>query len=269
MISREQQLRWLQEGRGQGQLDSYKPFLNVRDNKSLTERSSRVFSYKTQRTHHLFSDLELALFLALDRIEDIQDIREQMPLDLTTTLQLSKDLKIKHPIKKDVPQIITSTFFIVNTSSSKPPCFVIKVIKSAYLDQKMTVAQLELERHYWEKKQVPWFIVTEKEISSVAIENIKWLYPLHQITGDTDVVSKIDFYQWSFHNNPELTLIELSKQLDTRYSLEAGTSLLEIRGLLAQRYFLFDITISYRKIRGSDIQIGNIQYFERLKNVSG
>lgn len=43
MVSRQQQLRWLQEGRGQGQLDTYKPFLNVRDNKSLTERSSRVY----------------------------------------------------------------------------------------------------------------------------------------------------------------------------------------------------------------------------------
>jgi len=35
MVSKQQQLRWLQEGRGQGQLDTYKPFLNVRDNKSL------------------------------------------------------------------------------------------------------------------------------------------------------------------------------------------------------------------------------------------
>lgn len=89
MTSKEQQLRWLQEGRGQGRLNSYKPFLNVRDNKSLTERSSRVYGYKTQRTHHLFSDLELALFLALDRIQEVEDIREQIPLDLTTTLQIA------------------------------------------------------------------------------------------------------------------------------------------------------------------------------------
>lgn len=127
MASKEQQLRWLQEGRGQGRLHSYKPFLNVRDNKSLTERSSRVYGYKTQRTHHLFSDLELALFLALDRIQEVEDIREQIPLDLTTTLQIAEDLKIQHPIEKNVHQILTSTFFVVNNSPLKPPCLVIKL----------------------------------------------------------------------------------------------------------------------------------------------
>ncbi len=269
MASKEQQLRWLQEGRGQGRLHSYKPFLNVRDNKSLTERSSRVYGYKTQRTHHLFSDLELALFLALDRIQEVEDIREQIPLDLTTTLQIAEDLKIQHPIEKNVHQILTSTFFVVNNSPLKPPCCVIKAIKSAHLDQKKTIAQLELERRYWDEQQVPWFVVTEKEISPTAIENIKWLYPLNRATDDIHIFSKIDFYQSHFLQKPELTLIELSKYLDTQYSMETGASLLEIRELLAQRYFLFDISKSYRKIRGRDIEIGNIQHLEKLKNVSG
>ena len=269
MVSKQQQLRWLQEGRGQGQLDTYKPFLNVRDNKSLTERSSRVYGYKTQRTHHLFSDLELALFLALDRIQDIEDIREQIPLDLETTVQIAEDLKIPHPIEQNVHQIITSTFFIVNHSPLKPPCFVVKALKSTHLELKRTIAQLELERRYWEQKNIPWFLFTEKDISSTAIDNIKWLYPLNKVNNDIYTFSKMDFYQNYFLQKPELTLIELSKYLDTHYSMEAGASLLEIRELLAQRYFLFDITKGYRKIRCRDIEIGNIQYLEKLHNVSG
>lgn len=134
---------------------------------------------------------------------------------------------------------------------------------------KKTIAQLELERRYWDEQQVPWFVVTEKEISPTAIENIKWLYPLNRATDDIHIFSKIDFYQSHFLQKPELTLIELSKYLDTQYSMETGASLLEIRELLAQRYFLFDISKSYRKIRGRDIEIGNIQHLEKLKNVSG
>ena len=73
MLTKEQQLKWIKEGRGQGFLSKYKPFLTVKDNKSLNNRSSRVYGYKTGRTHHLFSDLELAVFLILDRNIFIKD----------------------------------------------------------------------------------------------------------------------------------------------------------------------------------------------------
>ena len=92
---------------------------------------------------------------------------------------------------------------------------------------------------------------------------------MNKVNTDIYTFSKIDFYQTYFIQKPELTLIELSKYLDTHYSMEAGASLLEIRELLAQRYFLFDITKGYRKICGRDIEIGNIQHLEKLRNVSG
>lgn len=109
------------------------------------------------------------------------------------------------------------------------------------------------------KKTYLGFSLQKKDISPTAIDNIKWLYPLNKVNTDIYTFSKIDFYQTYFIQKPELTLIELSKYLDTHYSMEAGGSLLEIRELLAQRYFLFDITKGYRKIRCRDIEIGNIQ----------
>ena len=57
--------RWIKEGRGSGRNQEYKPWLTVRDLPS-DGRSHRVFGHKSQRTHHLFSDLELAVFLLLE-----------------------------------------------------------------------------------------------------------------------------------------------------------------------------------------------------------
>ncbi|MFH1882322.1 MAG: heteromeric transposase endonuclease subunit TnsA, partial [Planctomycetota bacterium] len=57
--------RWLKEGRGEGRRNEYKPWLTVRDLPSQG-RSHRVFGHKSLRTHHLFSDLELAVFLLLE-----------------------------------------------------------------------------------------------------------------------------------------------------------------------------------------------------------
>ena len=53
--------KWIKEGRGSGQNSEYKPWITVRDLPS-DGRVHRVFGHKSQRTHHLLSDLELAVF---------------------------------------------------------------------------------------------------------------------------------------------------------------------------------------------------------------
>ena len=45
--------------------EDYQPFVKVADISSLG-RSHRVFGHKTKRTHHLISDLELAVFLLFE-----------------------------------------------------------------------------------------------------------------------------------------------------------------------------------------------------------
>ena len=65
MVTEKKQDSWINEGRGQGYLNSYKPWITVRDSNSQG-RSHRVYGHTTKRTHHLLSDLELATFLLLD-----------------------------------------------------------------------------------------------------------------------------------------------------------------------------------------------------------
>lgn len=82
--------RWIKEGRGQGVGKDYKPWLTIRDVPS-DGRSHRVFGHLTQRTHHLFSDIELATFLLLQWHQSTKDIREQFPLDLNVTKTIAID----------------------------------------------------------------------------------------------------------------------------------------------------------------------------------
>ena len=62
----------------------YQPFVKVADISSLG-RSHRVFGHKTKRTHHLLSDLELAVFLLFEWHNNTEDIQEQFPPDLNVT----------------------------------------------------------------------------------------------------------------------------------------------------------------------------------------
>lgn len=96
MATEKQQDNWIKEDRGQGHLRSYKPWVTVRDFGSKG-RSHRIFGHKSQRTHHLLSDLELSTFLLLEWHSTTIDIREPYPLDLEKTLEIAKTIGIPHP----------------------------------------------------------------------------------------------------------------------------------------------------------------------------
>lgn len=113
--------KWIKEGRGQGQHADYKPWLTVRDFPSQG-RVHRVFGQKSQRTHHLLSDLELAIFLFLEWYDEVTQIREQFPLQIDVTQALASDAGIKHS-NTSGKEIYMSTDFLLNSNSETRPKF--------------------------------------------------------------------------------------------------------------------------------------------------
>tara|TARA_R110001592_G_scaffold135108_1_gene351043 strand:- start:19771 stop:20595 length:825 start_codon:yes stop_codon:yes gene_type:complete len=260
--------RWIKDGRGQGIGAEYKPWLTVRDVPS-EGRSHRVFGHLTQRTHHLLSDLELATFLLLQWRESTQDIREQFPLDVTITKQLSEEAGIQHPSSNGVTQIMSSDF-VVTTGEKEKASFALQVKDSSKFEDARTVEKLEIERRFWLEKQTPWYLVTEKEIPPVVFKNIEWLYSLQKQELSLEEESQyFEFYTNQVAQNFHLTVIDLCKQIDTAYSLELGESLFQLRLLLARRYFHFDITIPYSKLRCSDLLSESLDTVVEVLHVSG
>ncbi|WP_458729884.1 TnsA endonuclease N-terminal domain-containing protein [Pseudomonas brenneri] len=169
--------RRLKEGRGQGQGRDYKPFIYTRDVSSLG-RSHRLPGSKTRRLHHLLSDLELAIFLTLDRSPQVTDIREQFPMRAEDTVRIAEELGLAHGRYKGIPQVLTSDF-LVDFDDPQRPSVAIQAKYSADLQKPEVIERLELERRYWQEKGIPWFIITEREVSREAFANIQWLYPAH------------------------------------------------------------------------------------------
>lgn len=259
--------RWIKEGRGSGRGKDYKPWLTVRDLPS-EGRSHRVFGHKSQRTHHLLSDLELAVFLLLEWSTKTTDIREQFPLRLEDTLSVAVEAGIAHPSLHGVNQIMSSDF-LVNTCDKINPKFAIQAkYKEAFHDTR-TVEKLELERRYWIKKNIPWMLVTEKDIPKVVFQNISWLYPAQRDELESQtVLERMDFYTHHFYKKPNDPLIEVAKQLDMAYDLPAGQSLLEVRQLMARRSLIFDILIPHTKLKSSDLRVGRGVVSEEVQRVS-
>lgn len=259
--------KWVKEGRGSGHGSDYKPWLTVRDLPS-EGRSHRIFGHKSQRTHHLLSDLELAVFFVLEWHPDTEDIREQFPLRTEDTLALAEELGILHPAYQGIQQVMTSDF-LVNTRNAQWPKFVLQAKYSEALQDARTIEKLELERQYWQQKSIPWMLITEKDIPNVIFQNISWLYPAQRDELDAETIQeRVAMYTHHFNQASGRSLIDIAKQLDTAYTLPAGQSLLEIRQLLARRCFLFDIFKPYTAIKAGELQAENMITLTEALHVS-
>ena len=248
--------KWIKEGRGQGRGQDYRPWLTVRDVPSHG-RSHRIFGFKSQRTHHLLSDLELAAFFILEWHPQTQDVREQFPLQREATLEIAQETGIKHPATSGVAHYM-STDFLVNTSAPDRPLFAIQAKRSEDLTNARTIEKLEIERRYWKQKDIPWFLLTERDIPTAVTRNIEWLYPSQtESVFSNDLAQQLEFYDHQLQENPTATLVDLSKSIDMAYDLELGQSLRELRQLLAMRFFSFDIRIEFRQLKGADLTLSS------------
>lgn len=260
--------KWIKEGRGSGQYADYKPWLTVRDFPSLG-RVHRVFGHKSQRTHHLFSDIELSVFLMLEWHTEVTQIREQFPLERDITRQLALDSGIRHPNIAGLDQYMSSDF-LVDSTDEQEPRFVLQAKHSSALSDVRTVEKLEIERQYWQEKTLPWYLVTERDVPDVVTKNIRWLYPAQRDEKE-DVelaMQQIEFYAHHFRKSPTTTLLIICKELDAAYDLPLGESLYEVRRLLAKRYFSFDIFIPTTKLKACDLKAGELGFIREAYLVS-
>ncbi len=259
--------RWIKEGRGHGQGADYLPWITVRDVAS-DGRSHRVFGHKSQRTHHLLSDLELAVFLTLEWNSQTADIREQFPLKREETLNIADDNGIKHPSEAGV-KLYMSSDFLVDGLDPQCPKYVIQAKRSEALEDPRVIEKLEIERRYWLLKKVPWFLVTEKDVSPILIQNISWIYPAERDDVDDEVLlDRTAYYEDLFKQSPIRTVTDICKYVDRTYNLPDGSSIYEVRQLLANRCFYFDMSHPFHLLKGQDFVVENMGNLIGARHVS-
>ena len=242
----------IKEGRGQGSGQDYKPFIYTHE-VSSEGRVHRVPGYNSKRIHHLLSDLELAVFLLLDWQEDVVDVREQFPMIVEDTKRISIEAGLPHQKHNGVYQVLTSDF-VVDTHDRQRPRFALQAKYADDLTKTTTIERLELERRYWEQKDVPWYIITDKEIPKTVFNNIQWLYPAQQReVNNQDIQHYYQLFAKEFVQDPKQKIIETAQRIDMAYQLEMGEALYWLRNLLALRLFVFDLQIPYRELSAADL----------------
>ena len=235
------------EGRGKGRFGEYIPWIKIQDlgSKGL---SSRILGWKTDRIHHLLSKLELKYFYLLEWSPNVIDIREQFPLNQEETIAIAKELGIKHPTDPETKEfIVMTTDFLVTLKQNIGTCEKARTLKYAKsLRNKRTLEKFEIERVYWQNRNIDWAIVTERDINSTVVKNIELLHGLRDKKNlPPEINAKMIMAINSIivqHYNEELTsLSEIQKHCSTQLDIPQKMILTALYFLLANKILEFDI----------------------------
>lgn len=233
--------RYYKEGRGQGELSNYTPWLMIQDVPS-SGRAHRVKGWTISRTHHLLSDMEYNYFCLLDWADEVIDIREQFPLPRDVTLPIAEEKNIKHPIDSatQTPIVMTTDFLITVRKEKEIIYFARTVKENKELNSSRVIEKFEIEREYWTKQGVDWGIVTEKELPRDAIDNIKWLHSAYFLSDDLDKKLLYSLYEALAKNN--MPILHLLKEFDETFKLANGSALSMFKYMLAHKIIKINIT---------------------------
>ena len=168
--------RLYKEGRGRGTSAEYRPLLEVHDVPSLG-LARRAPGVTTGRVHHLLSNVEYQFFLMLDWATDVDDIREQYPVDRELTQDMALTLRIKHPCYPGtkVATLMSTDFLVNRRRDGKRTLEAFDIKRSEAAEDERTLDKLELMRASLEELGVPHRLVYHSLLPKAKIERLEWI----------------------------------------------------------------------------------------------
>ncbi|MFS0820921.1 TnsA endonuclease N-terminal domain-containing protein [Bacillus sp. 1P02SD] len=265
--------RWIKEGRGKGEGSNYKPWLTIHDvpSKGMVTRSK---GWKTERIHHVLSDLELHYFFTLEWSDSVIDIREQYPLlPIERTLEIAEFLGVKHPTDpKSNEFVVMTTDFFITVKTEKGIGYKARQIKPASNLKKREGEKFAIEQQFYKELGIDWGIVTDKDFSEIFIKNMDLIYNAKYLSYsglNEKIVHRIAptlFNEISTSKEP-LSMVAL--QCDEKFGFELGTCLFIVKYLIANKYWLADMEQEINPTKKVNLSINNRSQLYKGKEMFG
>ena len=158
-------------GRGFGDHATYKPWILPREVPGLG-----VCSYVRDPYHgrmmSLLSQGEYMLYLKLRWRQDVDDIREQFPLNLADTNRIAEEFGYRKAgngrFHMTTDQLVTLTDGSLEAYS----------VKSTHEDaeKRRTREKLEVEEAYWAERGISWHLVCKEDLDHIEFMNLRDIF---------------------------------------------------------------------------------------------
>jgi hypothetical protein len=221
----------IKEGRGQGEKEHYIPWLQIGDFASLG-RGNRVNTPNNKRVHHFHSDLERDYFFYMLWNDDVDDIREQFPLDPEEAVDIAKKLGYKppKPYKSGCPYVMSTDMLVTIKENNKKYLEAYTIKYSHELKERRVFEKLAIEETYWGFRDIPYKIITENDFNRMVARNISMLFAHATIEPEisqdvvdhiySELVKDIIFYKGSVKR-----LNDICINIDMKNGYEKGFTL--------------------------------------------
>lgn len=240
--------RLQREGRGQGEGPSYRPWIRGTDFPSTGVVTS-VWSELVGRVVEVLSGNELSFFHILEASEGVVDINEQFPLPLDETVAIAKQIGVKHPTVAGELWVLTTDFRvkIERPSGVGYSAFAVKPWK--HLEGLRVLERLEIERRYWAQREVPWRIVTERNLNETLVRNLEWVRAYRSVSAvpfdDGRRGAVAGLLRERIDAQPRVPLADVCLSVDQRLGFTPGTCLALSRHQLASGEWPVDFSLPF------------------------
>lgn len=219
--------------------EGYVPYLRTHQALGASGVKSRIPGRKSKRIHHLMSQLEAKVFRILEWSDDVECIFEQFALDPEMTQRIALDKGFKHPAVPNTGELAVMTSdFLVQKQGDHYEAIAVKATSD--LKKSRTLEKLEIEQEFWRSREIPWRIVTEKELPKELCDNLDWVFSAPDL-GLTQPINQALEGELGLRLTKGTTIIEACTETDRCLRLEAGTSLNFLRQQLAAKRWRTDM----------------------------
>lgn len=229
-------------GLGKGD-DEHKPWIRPRDFSS-TGRVHRMKLSKAKHSQVALSDLERNYILLSEFALNVISVKAQVALlPLKVTQKIAWDHNINHPSDGKMDRVM-STDLLLDIKEGKTIKQRAVCIKPGTLLDKRVIEKFQIEKIYWERKGVDWAIATDKELDSIAVNNVLFLrdYRLSKNPYAPMILQFFKSEHSKFINESIGELISKAAQTNRITLNDARVSFLH---MLSKRIIDFDIHSSF------------------------
>ncbi|MDV2581681.1 TnsA endonuclease N-terminal domain-containing protein [Alkalibacillus haloalkaliphilus] len=256
--------RLIKEGRGKGEGKDYTPWTKTYSLEfSSKGRVTRTMGVKTGRIHYLQSDNQYRAFLNFEFSKSVTDIRESYPLlDVYEVVNKLDDLRFDKFQDRETkePYVLTTNFLLTTLVHGETKLLARTIKNQSELNRKITLEKLEIERRYWQAKNIDWKVITNKQLSKQRAKNLEWLREtlLEDQFQNTKENLADSLLQFLIENrtHPINTILSKFDQIET---LNEGTALYLFRFLIASGKVELDldspinIKLSFKDMFGMEV----------------
>jgi hypothetical protein len=236
------------KGYGMGSGKDYKPWYTIRS-VSSKGNSHRIKGWKTNRVHHLLSNIEAGFFYTLEWADNVSDIRERFPLlPIEKTLEIAEGIGISHPfdrVQKE-PIVMTTDFLVTyKTVNGGESLFAFNVLPNGNREKKRILERAVIEKLFWKEQGIKFSFITDKNLSQPLINNMKWIRQSRELEFAPGITNK-DVFQaenilFELFREGDIPLREACSTVDKLLNYNNGVALWVVQHLIANKYWSIDI----------------------------